>query len=233
MGVAIQTKMKIFEAYEKLLLGSKGKNVTIKNISEACDISRKAVYYHFSNIEELQQWGFRTKLAEYLQRMCPEENLVYPAQNLRDPYRDLPFYYRKLVGIRMIDNSPFFCALIQYIRDNWLYFRYIMQNNGNDFSHYLGNLYSAELGRDIRIVAGGRALPKSIAMNLTNQVFFSSILSYFILPTLEVQPTKDTLLDDIPNYHHNNLKNAVDYYFETHEERYFIPHVYRSENHNS
>lgn len=60
------TKKMIVEETEKLLFEKKIKKLTVKDIVDACHITRQAFYYHFSDIPELLKWMLEQKGDELL-----------------------------------------------------------------------------------------------------------------------------------------------------------------------
>lgn len=75
------TKKMIVEETEKLLFEKKIKKLTVKNIVDACHITRQAFYYHFSDILELLKWMLEQKgnelFLEYENSNDTEEQIQY------------------------------------------------------------------------------------------------------------------------------------------------------------
>lgn len=64
--MAIDMKEMIANEAIKLIFVKKVKKLTVKDIVEACHITRQAFYYHFSGIPELLEWTLRQKDDEFL-----------------------------------------------------------------------------------------------------------------------------------------------------------------------
>lgn len=64
--MAVDMKETIARETIILLFDKKIKKLTVKDIVEACHITRQAFYYHFSDIPELLQWLLQQKQQEVL-----------------------------------------------------------------------------------------------------------------------------------------------------------------------
>lgn len=54
--MAVDMKEIIAQETKKLLFDQKVKKLTVKDIVDACHITRQAFYYHFADIPELIEW---------------------------------------------------------------------------------------------------------------------------------------------------------------------------------
>ena len=52
-----QTKQILEESLKKLMLQKPLDKITIRDLTEDCDISRMAFYYHFKDIYDLVEWS--------------------------------------------------------------------------------------------------------------------------------------------------------------------------------
>lgn len=59
-------KINIAKNFELLLQKKDGDKITVKDIVDACGISRQAFYYHFEDIQAVLEWNFENKLNEVL-----------------------------------------------------------------------------------------------------------------------------------------------------------------------
>lgn len=62
--MAVDMKEKIAQETGRLLFDKKVKKLTVKDIVDACHITRQAFYYHFADIPELLQWMMEQKKNE-------------------------------------------------------------------------------------------------------------------------------------------------------------------------
>ena len=107
MGKSNLTKQKLFTAYKECSLRSSHQEATVQNITEKCNVSRRAFYYHFDDCAHLVKWGFRYELDQALRSQCGRDALVFPNAKSNDPFPDFAFYARSAAGIRSLDCSVF------------------------------------------------------------------------------------------------------------------------------
>lgn len=60
--ITIQTKNKMADALKEIMKHKDFNKISIKDITEACDISRPTFYYHFQDIYELLEYTFNKEL---------------------------------------------------------------------------------------------------------------------------------------------------------------------------
>ena len=51
-----RTKLQLEEAFKKLLLEKPFHKITIKDLTDACYLSRMSFYYHFQDLYDLTEW---------------------------------------------------------------------------------------------------------------------------------------------------------------------------------
>lgn len=78
-----QTKQILEESLKKLMLQKPLDKITIRDLTEDCDISRMAFYYHFKDIYDLVEWS----CLEDATRALAGKKLTTPG--LKDWYRFL------------------------------------------------------------------------------------------------------------------------------------------------
>lgn len=66
--VPVNTKQVIFDAFMELSRTKSVDKITVKDLVEACHISRQTFYYHFQDIVEVIEWAFEQALEEALSR---------------------------------------------------------------------------------------------------------------------------------------------------------------------
>lgn len=79
--MAIDMKTVIAEGAMRLLVEKKVKKLTVKDITEECNITRQTFYYHFEDIPDLMRWiaekMFDKIMSEILDKDDPESALRY------------------------------------------------------------------------------------------------------------------------------------------------------------
>lgn len=220
------TKSRIFQCYKRQLVET-GSNVSISDLVEACDISRKTFYYHFLNENDLRMWGFRFEIDNALRACCPENSLVFGKVNGKDKYRGLAYYSRKLVQARIIDCSDFFSALAAYFSDGSRYLQMLARtHDSGSLRTYLYDLYEGTFKLDIAYIAGKRALPSTYANHLASWMVNSSVLFYYDCAVNATEDFPSSLISEMPNFHHERLMDTIEAYFHAHESKYMVPFAY-------
>ena len=64
-----RTKLQLEEAFKKLLLEKPFHKITIKDLTDACYLSRMSFYYHFQDKYELINWVFYTDMLQNVIRL--------------------------------------------------------------------------------------------------------------------------------------------------------------------
>ena len=84
----VDMKETIAEAARKLLMEKSKKKLTVKDIVEACNITRQAFYYHFEDIPELFRWIMQRDTGKMLKGM----------QVLEDPEQGLKYFFLEAIN---------------------------------------------------------------------------------------------------------------------------------------
>lgn len=71
----IDMKKYIAEATEQLLLQKQIKKLTVKEIVEACNITRQTFYYHFDDIPDLIKWCLKNEFESTVQQNIKEDDM--------------------------------------------------------------------------------------------------------------------------------------------------------------
>jgi len=70
------TKMQILKSFSELLKTHELDKITVTMLVSECDISRQTFYYHFSDIQDLINWGIMQKTAGCLNEAKSATNIV-------------------------------------------------------------------------------------------------------------------------------------------------------------
>ncbi|GHT78092.1 hypothetical protein FACS1894104_0760 [Actinomycetota bacterium] len=190
--------------------------LSVIQLTEACGVSRKTFYYHFSDLAKLTQWFFRYEMDRELAAKCFQNSLVFPSPNREDPYPEFAFYARTGSGVRSLDCSAFFEILSDYLEQNRRYYWYILNNSGGaGFMRYIIKLYQAAIVDDIHIILGGRQLPVNETHQLSKYFLYSAVVSRFSEIAYSQKSVKLTLPGSLKNMVHNNLYSAIECYFDS------------------
>jgi len=75
-AMPIETKKVIADKYLQLLQKKNIDKITVKELIDACGISRPAFYYHFQDILDLSEWIAEKKISEAVSRSLEKEDPV-------------------------------------------------------------------------------------------------------------------------------------------------------------
>ena len=110
-----RTKKAIARATQELLREKPLNKITVKEITDKCDLTRNSFYYHFSDIYDVVNWIFEDEVESFVEQYVDEQNfdegILKGIQFLYDNKDMLQHIYRTLqhenvdryIG-RMIDN---------------------------------------------------------------------------------------------------------------------------------
>lgn len=66
--ICIQTKRKLAHALKKSMAKKSFDKITVKELLDACDLSRPTFYYYFQDIYELMEWIFNNEMVDLLRK---------------------------------------------------------------------------------------------------------------------------------------------------------------------
>ena len=110
-----RTKKAIARATQELLREKPLNKITVKEITDKCDLTRNSFYYHFSDIYDVVNWIFEDEVESFVEQYVDEQNfdegILKGIQFLYDNKDMLQHIYRTLqhenvdryIG-KMIDN---------------------------------------------------------------------------------------------------------------------------------
>ena len=116
--MATNTKHTILRAYFSLLAKKSIDKVTVKDVVEECGITRQTFYYHFQDLLDVIDWGFRGKTQECVQQGL-EADSIEEALHIF-----LSAVDRHRVFVRKIMNSQKkqqICDLVMVTIQDWLF----------------------------------------------------------------------------------------------------------------
>ena len=125
----IETKTIIADSFLLLARKKGADKVTVKDISEACGISRQAFYYHFQDIPDLIQWIFEKRL----------QNTMQQALATDDPHQSLVLmintFSQNTPLLKELQRSQYYDQLQKtFFRDLQDCIRYLIQNRRPDLT---------------------------------------------------------------------------------------------------
>lgn len=128
--MATNTKYTIIEAYISLISKKGMDKVTVKDVVESCGITRQTFYYHFQDLLDVIEWGFRKRTDESIRRGLEaasiEEALVIFFSAAND-YR--PLAKKILTSQKKNQISDLVMNGIQ----NWLFLMFKEKNSHIDY----------------------------------------------------------------------------------------------------
>lgn len=135
--------------------------VTVSAVARRLGMSRKAFYYHFQSIDELQVWMFRRDLGAVLEYNYPRSQLIYE-DDQASPTASFPYYARVFLNDRLMSQAPFFEHLGKVLgSQGWLYAELLESNRKGGFLDYLHRLYEGAMLEDASIVLAGNEISDS------------------------------------------------------------------------
>ena len=66
--ISFQTKKRLAQALKKSMAKKSFDKITVKELLEACDLSRPTFYYHFQDIYALMEWMFNNEMVDLLRK---------------------------------------------------------------------------------------------------------------------------------------------------------------------
>ncbi len=100
------TKALIAETLKELCKNRKLENITVQDISQACEINRGTFYYHFCDIQELISWIFHMDITIPVRKIITERPM--------EQWNEIsPFYLNTLYG-----NKSFYLQALKITEQN-------------------------------------------------------------------------------------------------------------------
>lgn len=226
------TKLRILNALINQTRAKGDSNVSITEICQESGVSRRSFYYHFDSIADAISWKFAHDLGQALVTTYendPETSLVYPKDSPNAKYTDLPYYARKVPGVRTIDASAFFRCLHESIRKHQEFYSIIAHTeDGRQFLDRLTSQYIPQIRSDIKFIAGGRTMKASIVEMLAADFVLTRIVSCFHVNGKHglSYPSDEKGLENIA---HDALKLEVNAYLKANKPQYIIKDLRRND----
>ena len=66
--ISLQTKTRLAAALKSSMSRKSFDKITVKELLEACDLSRPTFYYHFQDIYALMEWMFSNEMVRLLRK---------------------------------------------------------------------------------------------------------------------------------------------------------------------
>ena len=83
----LDMKQRIADAAQRLVMEKKKTKLTVKDIVEACQITRQAFYYHFEDIPDLMRWMLERET----------ERMLHATLEAGDPEQQLKYLFRMAI----------------------------------------------------------------------------------------------------------------------------------------
>ena len=211
-------KRHIAECFTRLVVEASNPRtrVSVTEIVNTLGIERRTFYNHFENTTDLVIWIFRRELADMLAGgEFADAELVYPADDSDDKYRDLPFYARITDAQGNIDESRYFQALCKMLNERHEYYRRILTFPCYlDLYSYMIDLHIPAFLDDIMSMVGpDRSLPPELAEFLAE---YHTIGVYGRLPYHFSSKKRELPMENLNpfwNYGHMSLKATIEALF--------------------
>ena len=116
--MASNTKDTILQAYFNLITQKNIDKVTVKDVVEVCGITRQTFYYHFQDLLDVVEFGFRQRLEACIHQGLEAENIQEALRiylSYTDRYRILA---RKLINSQ---KKQQICDLVLISIQDWLF----------------------------------------------------------------------------------------------------------------
>ena len=160
---SIEAKLALAESFVELAETVPIDAITVNMVVEQVGKHRKTFYYHFSDKHQLIAWLFRYELALELERIFPEEKLIYESET--GGFSEFPFYARNIGDAQRIYNAPFFDAVYRCFERRRKYYRNVFSHLGpGTLEHYLLDLYQPAIADDIYYLIERKLLEQNMLL---------------------------------------------------------------------
>ena len=163
--MASNTKFAIIQAYAELMTRKNADKVTVKDVVEACGITRQTFYYHFQDLLDVIEWGLQRRADEALHQGMQADSLeeaLYIFLTAAEENRPL---CKKILSSQ---KKTEICDIVLHAIQNWLFVFFKERNavegyevNELDFAmHFYANAVAGaaydivwDEDADIRLIA--------------------------------------------------------------------------------
>ena len=197
--------------FKKLLQTNSYSGVTVQDIANEADISRKTFYYHFFNKSDLVKYIFRADLANELKRLFPTDELVCDTGLREDKYRYYPFFTRDYFGEH--DKKAFFNVFSRYIGKNSDYYQKLFRcEDWNYLENYLIEIYRPRLKKIIASFFAEYKVeaPAEIVDYLASYYAHSTVLWVLHRHVTKQRHYSEETKDYLGNLFYDNIHNSVE-----------------------
>ena len=128
--MATNTKHTILHAYFTLLTKKNIDKVTVKDVVEECGITRQTFYYHFQDLLDVIDWGFRRKTQECVKlglESATIEEALFIFLSTVDKHR---IFIRKIMNSQ---KKQQICDLVMITIQDWLFAMFKEKNYHPDY----------------------------------------------------------------------------------------------------
>ena len=198
------------------------KAVHVSKLIKELGINRNTFYYHFTSKYDVAMFVFRTDLAHELERVFPQEELVYSPIDAKAGAQELAFYTHREIAARTLDSGEFYKTLVRCLLKRQAFYRGLFDQQEPEFLTLVDALYRPAAQDDLEFMLGGRYLPdptfELLVTLIASQV--PSVARYYLLHTRDaelllddkVNPfwniTHETLLHELQNHPINRPRNV-------------------------
>lgn len=211
MAKADLMKNHIATTFRDLLETSPYGSITVQNIADKADISRKTFYYHFFNKADLITYIFRSGLAAELKQAFDKDDLICDTGVEEDKYKAFPFLTRDPIGKH--DKAEYFRVFSHYIGKNDAYYRKLFYcEDWSYLENYLLEIYRPQLTKTIVsfFAEYGVEAPADDVDYLASYYSHSTVLWVLHRHVTKQRHFSDETKDHLGNLFYDNIHNSVE-----------------------
>jgi AcrR family transcriptional regulator len=188
--------------------------ITVTDIIEAAECSRRTYYYHFKDKQDLVTWIFRSELSEELKGVFPPISWVRDTELQGEKYRDHVFYVDMRNKNQSLDLSLLWMTMSDYLsKKEWYYAQVFRSYEPNNFRDYLFRIYTQQFKKDIKYYLGNNEdnllAPETI--DFFSEYFCNACLGWIINMHSGIYKKPDTskVYYSMQNLSHELMKYAI------------------------
>lgn len=212
MSTGQKTKKHIVAVFKSLVESAPSSHrVTVTSLIRELGIDRKTFYNHFSDVDSLVRYIFRTSLHDMLQDDYFKGHFkVYPAENLHDEFANIPFYVRIIGSNHTLDQGLYFKAFGYMLQKDRKYYQKILKSAAYmSLYDYIINLYTPAIYDDIKWLLEDNELPEIVIRFLSEYHTFGIFGRVFFNYVKTNQFMLQDELEPFWNYAHTILKYTL------------------------
>jgi AcrR family transcriptional regulator len=157
--------------------------ITVTDVIEAAECSRRTYYYHFNDKQDLVIWIFRSEFSEELKNVFPPILWVCDTELPDEKYRNYVFYADTRTKNQNLYLGLLWETQFNYIvKKEWYYAQVFRSHEPNNLRDYLFRIYTHQFKKDIIYYLGKNEgnLLSADAIDFFSEYFCNACLGWTI-----------------------------------------------------